>query len=55
MTDTPLPTPAALPAAPLAPKIDDGVRYVTYAGEQQLPLIVGLIEKELSEPYRCGS
>ncbi|PRP75113.1 n-acetyltransferase mak3 [Planoprotostelium fungivorum] len=30
-----------------APNID----FVTYTGEHQLPLIVGLIEKDLSEPY----
>lgn len=27
------------------------VEYVTYSGEEQLPLIVDLIKKDLSEPY----
>lgn len=29
----------------------DAIKYVSYQGEEQLPLIMGLIDHELSEPY----
>lgn len=34
-------------SAAAAPKIE----YVSYGGEHHLPLIMGLVDQELSEPY----
>ncbi|PWN54132.1 acyl-CoA N-acyltransferase [Violaceomyces palustris] len=36
---------------PLTPSDDHEIIYLPYLGEEQMPQIIGLIEKELSEPY----
>ena len=48
-SSSPLP-PSRPPAAP-APVVEDGVAYVVYESELQMPDIMRLIQKDLSEPY----
>ncbi|KAK9050541.1 hypothetical protein SSX86_016088 [Deinandra increscens subsp. villosa] len=40
------------PPAPEAPTVDESeIEYVSYGGEHHLPLIMRLVDEELSEPY----
>lgn len=45
-------TAAATASAPLEPQTNDSsIKYVEYKDETQMPLIMNLITKDLSEPY----
>lgn len=45
----PLPTPS--PPSPPLPPLDGDIEYVNYEDERQLPAIMELLDKDLSEPY----
>ncbi|KAJ3671805.1 hypothetical protein LUZ60_007884 [Juncus effusus] len=38
-------------ATPAAAEEEEEVKYVSYGGEQHLPLVMSLVDEELSEPY----